>query len=128
MHFKLLNKGDFGNSLWIPVPLHKKKLRWRGFNQSAEIARELSFTLGGQLHEDALEKIKETPDQVTLQQDERKENLLGAFQLKNPAFVRGKKILLVDDVFTTGATMEECAKVLKQAGAREVWGVAIARG
>jgi len=127
-HFQLLNKTGFEDYLWVPVPLHKKKLRWRGFNQAAEIAKELAAVLKGELNEGVLEKIKQTPDQVALGQKEREKNLVGAFQCKNPTIVRGRKILLVDDIFTTGATMEECARILKQAGAKEVWGVVVARG
>lgn len=127
-HFKLLNKIEFDDWLWVPVPLHRKKLRWRGFNQAAELARELATSFGGELCEDALKKIRETQDQVSLAREKRGTNLAGVFQCKNPATVRQRKILLVDDVFTTGATMEECARVLRAAGAKEVWGVVVARG
>ena len=74
-----------------------------------------------------LAKIKETPAQVELSEEERKENIRNAFSIKNGGQILGKKILLVDDVYTTGATMEECARVLKKAGAKEVIGIVIAR-
>lgn len=127
-HFRLINKKDFTDYLWIPIPLHKKKLKWRGFNPAAELARELTQSLGGNLQEEALQKMRETPDQITLPKEKRITNLRNVFFCKNPTAVRGKKILIVDDVFTSGATMEECAKTLKAAGAKEVWGVAAARG
>ena len=116
------------NYILVPVPLTQKKERKRGFNQAKEIAKELSGKLNISLENDVLVKIKETSPQVELGEKERIENPRGAFWVRNAEKVRVGKILLVDDVYTTGATMEECAKVLKEAGAKEVWGVAIARG
>ena len=110
----------------IPVPLYRKKLRQRGFNQSEEIAKELSSVFKIPLLKNALIKTKNTDSQVDLKKEEREENLKDAFICSDE--VRNKKILLVDDVFTTGSTMEECAKILKKAGAKEVWGVAVAKG
>jgi len=75
-----------------------------------------------------LAKIKETPPQAELSDEERKENLKGSFSCRSPDLVKGKKIILIDDVYTTGSTMEECAKVLKMAGAKEVVGIVVARG
>ena len=125
--------GRFGAGfLLVPVPLHKKKLKQRGFNQAEEIAKKLSEALKISLVADLLIKVKETLPQVGLPMEERKENLKGVFAIKNftptPNFgVGASKILLVDDVYTTGSTMEECAEVLKKAGAKEVWGVVAAR-
>ena len=128
-HFQLLdNKPDFKDFVLIPVPLEKKKLKWRGFNQAEEIAKELSSFLKIPLLSNCLIKTKETLPQVELSDQERKENIKGAFSSKHPELIKERKILLVDDLYTTGSTMEECARVLKQAGAREVIGVAIARG
>jgi predicted amidophosphoribosyltransferase len=73
-------------------------------------------------------KEKETPAQMELPKEERIKNTKGVFSVKNLEKIKNKKILLIDDVYTTGATMEECAKILKRAGASEVWGVAVARG
>jgi len=142
-HFQLVNnKPDFSGFFLVPVPLEKRKLKQRGFNQAEEIAKELSKSLGLEILNNVLIKIKETLPQVELSQEEREENVLGAFSIKNedynppttlPSFgrapiIKNKKILLVDDVFTTGSTMEEAAKVLNEGGAKEVWGVVIARG
>ncbi|KKU86511.1 MAG: hypothetical protein A2667_03465 [Candidatus Wildermuthbacteria bacterium RIFCSPHIGHO2_01_FULL_47_27] len=126
-HFQLLNKKDFASYLWIAVPLHKKKLKRRGFNQAALIAKELARRLGGDFAENMLTKIRFTPSQVELNREEREQNIAGAFECANPEKVKERDILLVDDVFTTGATLEECAKVLRRAGAKMVWGVVIAR-
>lgn len=113
--------------LLIPVPLYKKKLKERGFNQSEEIAKELSFFWKIPLISDVLLKIKETSSQIKLSKEEREKNLKEAFICKNFEKIKGKKIILIDDVFTTGSTMEECSRILKQAGAKEILGIVIAR-
>ena len=112
----------------IPVPLHKSRLRWRGYNQAEELAEELSKSLGIPVETNSLVRLKSTPPQTELTGAEREENIKGIFGCRNVEKVRRKKVLLVDDVYTTGATMEECARVLKEAGAREVWGMVVARG
>jgi competence protein ComFC len=128
-HFNLMQKTFSGeNFILVPVPLAKKKLRMRGFNQSEEIANELSKNIKLPFLANCLQKEKETPSQMELTKEEREKNLKGVFSVLGKEKISGKIILLVDDVYTTGATMEECAKVLKHAGAREVWGVAVARG
>lgn len=116
------------NFVLVPVPLTKKKLKQRGFNQAEEIAKELSKNFKIPLIKNCLFKIKETLPQIELAAEARKENLKGAFLVKDEEYVKGKKILLVDDVYTTGSTMEECTKVLRGAGTKEVWGVVVARG
>lgn len=129
-HISLLGKDPknfFENRILIPVPLEKKKLNQRGFNQSEEIAKKLSEISGAPLIADCLIKIKTTPPQMKLSGKEREENLKNAFLCKNSELVRGKKIFLIDDVYTTGTTIEECAKVLKKAGAKEIWGIVVAR-
>lgn len=127
-HFNLLdNKPDFTDFVLIPVPLEKRKLRWRGFNQAEEIGKELASFLKIPLIADSLIKIKETPDQVDLNDRERKENINNVFLCSLPGKVKGNKILLIDDFFTTGSTMEECARVLKEAGAEKIIGITVAR-
>jgi len=124
------NKGFFENgenSVFMPVPISNDKLKQRGFNQSEEIAKRLSVSLQVPLLSDALIKTKETQAQMKLSKKERQKNIKGVFKIKNPKQVRGKIIFLVDDVFTTGATLNEAAKVLKRAGASHVWGVVVAR-
>jgi len=128
-HFQLIEKStaDFVNFILVPVPLERKKLKWRGFNQAEEIGKELANFFGIPLITNCLIKIKETLPQVELSDEERRENIKGAFLVKDKELIKNKKILLVDDVYTTGATMEECARVLKKAGAKEVIGIVIAR-
>ncbi|MBI5049896.1 MAG: ComF family protein [Nitrospirae bacterium] len=112
----------------LPVPLYKRKLRQREFNQSAIFARHLSDYLGAELLIDCLVKVKETMPQVGLSAKERAKNIRGAFEVENKRFIQGKTLMLVDDVFTTGATVRECSKVLKRAGARDVHVVTLAHG
>lgn len=128
-HFQQLEnqKPIFEREALIPLPLAKKKLKWRGFNQSEEIGKELSKFLKIPLFNDVLIKIRETLPQVELSAKEREKNIKGVFVLKNKEKIKGKKILLVDDVYTTGSTMEEAARVLREGGAKEIIGVVIAR-
>ena len=111
----------------IPVPLHPKRLRERGFNQALLLSKALEDIPPGKIKPRLLKRIRHTPPQVRLNPDERRQNVRGAFELKDPDGVRGKNILLVDDVFTTGATVNECARVLKKAGAGQVSVVTLAR-
>jgi len=129
-HFNLLEKPleSWKDFILVPVPLTNKKKRKRGFNQAEGLGEELRKSLGIPLLKNCLLKIKETPPQIELQKEERLKAQKGVFLVKNKGEIKERKLLLVDDVYTTGATMEECAKVLKIAGAKEVWGVAIARG
>jgi len=119
---------NFQDYILVPIPLHKKKLKKRGFNQASEIAKELSENLKIPVFNDALIKTKQTPAQVNLKKEEREENIKGVFLCQKPELVMGKKILLIDDIFTTGSTMEQCARLLKEAGAKVVWGIIVARG
>jgi len=118
------DKRDF---VFVPVPLSQKRKKWRGFNQAEEIAKELSLYYNIPLANNVLLKIKDNFSQTDLSGKEREENVRGIFKCISSEAIKNKKILLVDDVFTTGSTMEECALTLKQAGAKEVWGIAVAR-
>ena len=115
----------------IPVPLHKRRLNERGFNQSLLIAHYLSKRLCIPISIDGLQRVRWTRPQIELSKDERLKNVRGAFAmgagLKPVHTIKEKKIVLVDDVYTTGATVNECAKVLKKAGASEVVVFTIAR-
>lgn len=121
----------FDSDIIIPVPLHKKRLNERGFNQSLLIAHHLSNRLSIPLCMDGLQRTRCTRPQIELSRDERLKNVRGAFAvlagLKPTHRIKGMKIILVDDVYTTGATVNECAKVLKKAGASEVVVFTIAR-
>ena len=115
------------NSILMPVPIHSKKLRERGYNQSEELAKELSKVLNVPIVSNVLVKIKNTEPQMKLSKSEREKNLEGVFAIKNPEKIRDKKVFLVDDVYTTGSTMAECAKTLKKSGVKTVWGISLAR-
>ncbi len=128
-HFQLLdNKPNFSDYVLIPLPLGKNRLKWRGFNQAEEVGKELSKFLKIPLLNNVLIKIKETLPQVELVGEARKENIKGVFLSNNENLIKNRKILLIDDVYTTGATMEEAAQVLKTAKAKEIIGIVVARG
>ena len=122
---RIWKKLETENWLVVPVPLSKNKLRHRGYNQAELIAKELSDNVRA----DILFKKFHTKSQVEVKnKEERLANIIGSFEIKNPEKIKGKKIILIDDVLTTGATMREAKKVLKQAGAKKVVGVVVARG
>jgi len=115
------------NFLVIPVPLHPKRLRERGFNQSLLLARRVAPSLGGGLDFLSLRRVRYTKPQTGLHSDERRRNVRRAFEVMDRQKVRGRTILLIDDVATTGSTLNECARVLKRAGARRVHALVLAR-
>jgi len=129
-HFVISGKNTeeiWENGILIPVPLDKSRIKARGYNQAEELAKELSKVLLIPVISDNLIKIKSTKSQMELTKEKRERNLQNAFAIKNPAELADKKIFLVDDVYTTGSTMQECARVLRDAGAKQVWGIVIAR-
>jgi ComF family protein len=111
----------------IPVPLHPKRLRWRGFNQAVLLAREVGRSWQVPVDPFILFRSRETPPQTQLDEGERRKNVRGAFALNPAKSVQGKVLLLVDDVYTSGATVNECSRVLTRAGAREVHVLTLAR-
>ncbi len=110
-----------GIHLILPVPLHEHRQRERGFNQSLLLARGMVEILELPMEDHLLRRIKDTPHQTDLTRQERERNTKGAFRVMDPEGVVGKNILLVDDVYTTGATINACAKTLKAAGAKEIY-------
>lgn len=112
----------------LPVPLYETRLRKREFNQSALIAKYMAEGLGSKLILDSLVKIRDTKAQVGLNSKERRKNMRNAFGIKNRELIEGKQILLIDDVATTGATIRECSRVLKKAGAGSVHVITLAHG
>jgi len=106
--------------LVIPVPLHVKRLRKRGFNQALLVAELLAQEWRIPLHRQAMKRMRWTEPQINLAAELRRENVKGAFTVPDTALVAGKRVLLVDDVFTTGSTVDECARMLKKAGATDV--------
>ena len=113
--------------LTIPVPLHPKRLRERGFNQSLLLAKHVATGINGKLDFLSLTRTKHTIPQTTLPRKERQENVQNAFFLRTPDAVKKKNILLVDDVATTGNTLNECARVLTLGGAKAVFCVTLAK-
>lgn len=110
--------------LLLPVPLHPRRLKARGFNQALLLARAFPDKPVGLA---VLTRVRYTRPQMELKPRERRENVKGAFAVAQPVEVKGKNILLVDDLFTTGSTVRECAKVLRRAGAARVEVLTVAR-
>jgi len=119
-----------GAVLVVPVPLYRQKFRQRGFNQAELIARsalKLLPTTRLELRSSLLERTRETRSQIGLSRHQRRENMRGAFAVAERSQVAGREILVVDDVFTTGTTVSECARVLRRAGASKVYVATVAR-
>ncbi|MEG6585008.1 ComF family protein [Dendrosporobacter sp. 1207_IL3150] len=122
------------NSLFInidivtAVPLHAGRITERGFNQTEKIFKHWVIKRGFNWQDYVLVRMRPTKPQWELQLSERRKNIRGAFAVSHPDSIKGKNILIVDDIFTTGITMDECAKVLKISGAKSVRGLAIASG
>ena len=118
---------DGGERLIVPVPLHRGRLWWRGFNQSALVARELASGLGLPADVAALRRIRRTPPLKGMTPLQRRKAVAGAFRVRDKAAIAGKTVILIDDVLTTGSTAEACARALKRAGAARVELVSWAR-
>jgi len=114
-------------ALLVAVPLHKKRKAQRGFNQSEILAKIISAYFDYPIIKDKLIRTKFTKPQVELTGAKRKTNIKGIFAWIGKNEIKGKTIILVDDVCTTGSTLEECAKVLRKAGAKEIWGLVLAK-
>jgi ComF family protein len=111
----------------VGVPLHPRRLRERGYNQSSLLARELGRRMGLPVIEDCLIRVKQVQPQVrAVDVEERRRNVADAFVCRDEK-VSGKQIILIDDVCTSGATLESCAAALKNKGATSVWGLTLAR-
>jgi ComF family protein len=113
----------------IPIPLSKKRLKQRGYNQAELLAKSLSDKMSIRMISNVLYKIKETLSQVEIKDKEKRlENIKGAFAVKNPEIIKDKTVILVDDIVTTGATLKEARRVLMEAGAKKVIGLVVAKG
>ena len=124
----ILRSGTDRYDAIVPVPLHRAKLRERGYNQSEHIAHGVASVTRKPILENVIVRARFTPSQTTLTVPERRTNMTGAFQVppRRRRDVAGKTLLLVDDVITTGATLHACASELRNAGAREVIACALA--
>lgn len=112
----------------IPVPLDKKRMRNRGYNQTYLIAKQLSNLLNIIIHNQVLYKAKNIKPQSTMNcKQERIDNIKGVFQIKKHEIINGKAVIIFDDIFTTGSTANECAKILKENGAKKVGIITIAK-
>ena len=111
----------------IPVPMHKSKKKERGYNQTEILAQDLANNLSLNYYENVLIKTINNKRQSSLSEKERYENVKDVFKIEKSDTIRNKKIILIDDICTTSATLEECAKILKQAGASKVVALVIAK-
>ena len=112
----------------VPVPLHRKRLSQRGFNQSSLLARRLGTLLKIPVDYSSLQRTRWTDPQIGLSRNQRAANVKGAFSVKSPEKIEGKGVLLLDDVLTTGETVNQCVRVLRKVGeAREVVVLTVAR-
>ncbi|PIU02119.1 hypothetical protein COT66_01910 [Candidatus Shapirobacteria bacterium CG09_land_8_20_14_0_10_49_15] len=116
-------------AILVPIPLHSSRLRWRGFNQAALLGKMIAQNLDLKFMPDLLIRQKKTTPQFERDKKARYENLKGAFVVnKDSSFmIQDSSFMIFDDIFASGATLNEAAKTLKQAGARQVWGLALAR-
>ena len=108
------------------IPIHETRLKLRGYNQAALLAKELSKILNVEFAENALLKIKKTMPQAELNYKQRQTNLIDVFKVGNKSVFKNKNVLIVDDIFTTGATIDNCASVIKKAGANKVFALTVA--
>ncbi|PWE16804.1 ComF family protein [Marinicauda salina] len=111
----------------VPVPLHRRRLRARRFNQSLLLARAVSRVTGLPVDAHALARVKPTPSQGGRSAKARMRNVSGAFAARDPGRVRGARLVLIDDVYTTGATLEACARALARGGAADVMAITLSR-
>jgi len=112
----------------VPVPLHPRKQRQREFNQAEYLAGGLSKVVNVPVLKRNLRRVKDTPTQTKLDAEARMKNLRDAFAVRDESAIKGKRLVILDDVFTTGATMDSCAKTLRGAGPKDVIALAVARG
>lgn len=113
--------------IFVPIPLSSKRLKKRGYNQAEILAKELGIRFGVKV-QSVLNRVKQTKPQYGLKREERQENMKDAFAIDTKIAVQNSKVaILIDDVLTTGSTMQEAAKILKKQGFEKVWGIALAK-
>jgi ComF family protein len=119
---------DWGGYIVIPIPLHKKRLCERGFNQSEEIAKIFAHQFNFKILDNILIRKVDNPPQAKIENyEQRYKNIKNIFEVRSPGLINGQNIILIDDVFTSGATLQEAAKILKNNGAKKIIGLTIAR-
>ena len=112
----------------IPVPIHKKRRKQRGYNQSELIAKEIAYNIKNLRYENSvLEKVKNVKPQSLLRKKQREQNVKNVYKIVKKEKIKDKKIILFDDIYTTGSTANECCKILKQNGAKEILVLTIAK-
>jgi ComF family protein len=116
-----------GADALVPVPLHPSRRRERGFNQARLLARDLARLRGLRVLDGCLAKVRNAPPQAGLRAADRERNVVRAYAVRHPDRVRGRTLILIDDVTTTGATIRECARALRRAGAEEVRAITLAQ-
>ncbi len=127
INYYLLVKDKLDNPILIPVPLHQQRLLVRCFNQSNLIAQEFCKYFRYQLQKDLVIRNRHTKQQAKLNKGERIKNMHGAFEIVNKSFVADKNFIIIDDLYTTGSTVGEIAKILKRNGANQIWCLVIAK-
>lgn len=110
----------------MPIPLHPRRQRVRGFNQASLLAKSIAERLSIPVDAHSITRIAATAPQVSLTAQHRRANVENIFSLRDQKVIRGNTIILVDDVKTTGATLEQAARILKKAGAKEIWAITFA--
>lgn len=123
--YDALQRTSWQPTLLTAVPLHPSRLAERGYNQSALIGERLALRLGLPFEAIAIRRQRETRPQVGLNYSERQQNVLDAF-MAEPTLVQGQQVIVIDDVYTTGATLKACAQALHSAGASTIWGLTVA--
>ena len=122
------NKNKKTETIIVPVPLHKRRYNWRGFNQAFLLSKNIAAKFNLPVCENAIIRKRNTKPQTKIKlMEDRKKNIKGAFSCPNNNLIKNKNIIIVDDVCTTSATLNECAIELKKAGAKNVWGLVITR-
>lgn len=125
--FERLPQASDSWDMMVPVPLHAKRRRLRQFNQAEELARGLASSCNLHVETEALARVVDSPTQTRLSRAERFENLKHAFIVRRPELIRGRRVILIDDVLTSGATASFCARELRKAGAAEIAVCTVAR-
>ena len=131
VNFLLKNKKIFENikkyDTIVPVPISPKRQKERGYNQSLLIAREISHKKNLELMNNCLIKTKNIIEQSKLNKEDRAQNIYGVYELKNKQLVENKKILLIDDIYTTGSTVNECSRILRKANPEKIGVLVLAK-